>query len=323
MLKKLLIIALMSAPLYSQVPVGSAGAKFLSISVTPRASGMGDAFVAVANDPSSIFWNPAGIAHLRQFAFFTSYSNWIADGRVPAFAVIFPKYPIGTFSVFASGIYMGGFEGVAFDENHNIVETGTFSYSAMQLGFGVSRFYTDKFAAGVAVKFIDENLGNVTSAYSVAIDAGTYFYTGFKDIRVAMSLQNLGADMSPKGEYDLWIMKGSQVTTEKRKYQSYSLPLTFRLGLARDFIKNGNKIKRLTGSVEIINPKDNRESFAIGFEMQPVEILTLRAGYHFNLDEGGFGAGASFNLGNKRFDISYNDFGHLPDVVRLGIVFAK
>ena len=40
MLKKLLIIALMSAPLYSQVPVGSAGAKFLSISVTPRASGM-------------------------------------------------------------------------------------------------------------------------------------------------------------------------------------------------------------------------------------------------------------------------------------------
>ncbi len=325
MIKKLFVIAVMAfSSLYAQEPVGSAGAKFLSISVVPRASGLGDAFVAIANDPSSVFWNPAGIAHIKNFAFFTSYSNWIADGRVPAFAVIFPKYPLGTFSFFVSGIYMGGFEGTAFDKNNNIVETGTFSYSALQLGLAMSRFYTDKFAAGVSIKFIEENLGSVTSAYSFAIDAGTYFYTGFKSIRVAMSLQNLGTDMSPKGDYDLWLMQGSEVTTEKRKYESYSLPLTFRLGIAGDIIKEGNKIKRLTASVEIINPKDNAESFAVGLEMEPIRMIVLRAGYHFNLDEGGLGAGATINLGgNKKVDFSYNDFGHLPDVLRLGLTFER
>ena len=46
--------------------VGTTAGKFLSIPVGARALGMGGAFVAVANDVSAMYWNPAGIAGVYQ-----------------------------------------------------------------------------------------------------------------------------------------------------------------------------------------------------------------------------------------------------------------
>ncbi len=323
MLKRFLILVAffgLLAPAYGQVKVGTAGAKFLSIGVVPRAMGLGEAFTAVANDASSVFWNPAGIAHLKGAAFFSSYTHWIADGHLPAVVYAFPKSPYGVLAVFSSGIYMGGFEGMAFDENNNIVETGTFAYSAVQVGLSFARFYTDKFATGVSLKVVQENYGDVTSATTVALDAGTYFYTGFKSLRVAMSLQNLGADATPRGQYDLWISQGSQIVTEPRDYRSYPLPLTFHLGVAMEVFQRDDGT-RLTVAGEASNPRDNEETFAVGIEYLPLPILALRTGYSFNKDEGGFGFGVGLNTSNLRFDFSFNDMGQLPDVYRVGLTF--
>ena len=44
--------------------VGTAGAQFLKIGTGARAVGMGEAFVAVADDASAIWWNPAGVARI-------------------------------------------------------------------------------------------------------------------------------------------------------------------------------------------------------------------------------------------------------------------
>jgi hypothetical protein len=41
-------------------------AEFLKIGVGARALGMGEAYVAVADDPSAAYWNPAGLVFLRQ-----------------------------------------------------------------------------------------------------------------------------------------------------------------------------------------------------------------------------------------------------------------
>ena len=42
---------------------GITTAQFLKIGVGARASAMGEAFTAVANDASALYWNPAGLAH--------------------------------------------------------------------------------------------------------------------------------------------------------------------------------------------------------------------------------------------------------------------
>ena len=41
---------------------GTTAAQFLKIGVGPRAVGMGSAFAATADDITSIYWNPAGLA---------------------------------------------------------------------------------------------------------------------------------------------------------------------------------------------------------------------------------------------------------------------
>ncbi|UCE06886.1 MAG: UPF0164 family protein [bacterium] len=62
---KLLIIisALVSS---KQVYAGKYAAEFLRIGVGSRALGMGGAFVAVADDGTASYWNPAGLASLRK-----------------------------------------------------------------------------------------------------------------------------------------------------------------------------------------------------------------------------------------------------------------
>src|SRR5262245_8506075 len=58
---------------------GTSSGTFLRIGVGARAVAMGESFVAVANDPSAIFWNPAGLASLQRNEVGLSYVQWPAD----------------------------------------------------------------------------------------------------------------------------------------------------------------------------------------------------------------------------------------------------
>ncbi|HXS81942.1 MAG TPA: UPF0164 family protein, partial [Methylomirabilota bacterium] len=58
---------------------GTSSATFLRIGVGARAVGMGETFVAVANDPSAIYWNPAGLASLQRRELAISHVQWPAD----------------------------------------------------------------------------------------------------------------------------------------------------------------------------------------------------------------------------------------------------
>jgi hypothetical protein len=59
-------------------------AEFLKVGVGARAMGMGGAFVALANDATASYWNPAGLAQLREAEFSlvhkTSRSNRASEG---------------------------------------------------------------------------------------------------------------------------------------------------------------------------------------------------------------------------------------------------
>src|SRR6267378_327417 len=59
--------------------VGTTAAPVLSIPVGSRAIGMGEAYTAMADDVSSLYWNPAGIALLNQSQASFMYSQWLKD----------------------------------------------------------------------------------------------------------------------------------------------------------------------------------------------------------------------------------------------------
>ncbi len=69
---------------------GSHAAEFLSHGVGARALGMGSAFVAVADDATATYWNPAGLTRVKKHSFAAMYSdtfstgdgNWLSRGLV-------------------------------------------------------------------------------------------------------------------------------------------------------------------------------------------------------------------------------------------------
>ena len=50
---------------------------FLMISPGARASGMGEAFVALADDATAVFWNPAGLAFQQGKEITLMHANWL------------------------------------------------------------------------------------------------------------------------------------------------------------------------------------------------------------------------------------------------------
>ncbi|MEW6608801.1 MAG: UPF0164 family protein, partial [bacterium] len=58
---------------------GKAGANFLKIGISPRASAMGEAFCAVADDVNSIYYNPAGLTQIKQRTSALMHTDWLQE----------------------------------------------------------------------------------------------------------------------------------------------------------------------------------------------------------------------------------------------------
>jgi len=76
---------------------GNAGqpGEFLRYGVGPRALGMGHAFTGLADDASTIYWNPAGLMNVERKQFTSMYSNLYIDSRYSFLALALPRTLIG------------------------------------------------------------------------------------------------------------------------------------------------------------------------------------------------------------------------------------
>jgi hypothetical protein len=69
--------------------VGTYDGQFLKIPIGARATGMGAAFVAVADDASAVYWNPAGLARLQGNIVSVHHVNWVADANMTQGTYVF------------------------------------------------------------------------------------------------------------------------------------------------------------------------------------------------------------------------------------------
>ncbi len=98
----LALIIIVTTSLFSQNGVtnvskrGTSAAPFLSIGQGSRAIGMGSAFVAISDDPSAIYWNPAGIAKIQGASFIVDHTKWIADLNYNFLAMTYSLGDFGT-----------------------------------------------------------------------------------------------------------------------------------------------------------------------------------------------------------------------------------
>jgi len=182
-----------------------------------------------------------------------------------------------------------------------------FSYSDLAAGLSASIKMTDRFSFGATIKYVREDLAELYMD-GLLFDFGTFYWTGYKTLRIAASVRNFGWDFKPPGTYQRQEINGST----QAEYESFSAPAIFTLGTAMDvytFQRN-----TFTLSAQMNHPMDDQESFVMGMEYRWRDMFALRSGYLGNASENRwtFGAGAHFSLAGKKLkiDYSYADFNH-------------
>jgi hypothetical protein len=299
---------------------GTSSATFLRIGVGARAVGMGETFVAVANDPSAIMWNPAGLASLQRRELAVSHVQWPADVTYEHVTLILPSRRFGGSIGLQLGILSTDIEETT--EFQPFGTGRTFSYSDVVAGVAFSRRWTDKLLVGAGIKFVREDLGSqvggpTTNAY--LFDVGSIYYLGLGSVRIATSLTNFGSALRPSGNYV------SPYDGSTAQFDAFDPPLMFRYGLAFEPIENEGQ--RLTTAFEVNQPADNQQLFKAGAEWLYRGTFALRGGYNFRADALKLSAGAGFNseFAGMRgaLDYAFTDGGFLGSVhrVSLGVRF--
>jgi hypothetical protein len=295
---------------------GTSSATFLRIGVGARAVGMGETFVAVANDPSAIYWNTAGLASLQRREFSVSHVEWPADVSYEHLTFILPSRRFGGSIALQLGVLS-----TDIDETTELQPFGTgrtFSYSDVVAGVAFSRRWTDKLLVGAGVKWVREDLGSqvggpTTSAF--LFDIGSIYYLGIGSVRIATSLSNFGAALRPSGSYV------SPYDGSTAEYDAFDPPLMFRYGVAFEPVENEHQ--RLTAAFEVNQPADNEQVIKLGGEWVYRGTFALRSGYNFSADALKLSAGAGFmgDIGSYRgaLDYAYTDGGYLGAVHRLSL----
>ncbi len=324
----IVIMALAGTALADQRQIGSAGAQFLKIGVGSKYQGMAEASVASVNDVYSLYWNPAGIVEVENWAVGFTNVNWLLDIDLNYVGFARKFEDVGTFGVSVTVLSAGDQEITTIDQQDGTGQTYTASSYAIGLSF--ARQLTDRFAFGITGKFLGEKIGKVDSR-GIAFDFGTLLYTGFQSLRLGMSITNMGPDMKFTGTglqvpYDPNDGNDSNAPVDAEMGTSdYNLPMTFRVGLAYDVPVGPRSI--LTLSSEFKHPNDNVQQGSVGGQFAYNEQFFLRGGYKINYDEETFALGGGMDTkvtGDTRLmiDYSWQDFGRLESTQRFSVGFT-
>lgn len=281
--------------------VGTFDGQFMKIPIGARATGMGGAFVAVADDASSVFWNPAGVARLSGNIVAVHHLNWVTDINLTQGTYVFSLgFLPGMLAFNARSLYMDDMERTTVyrpDGDGTYFDAGYSSF-----GLTYARSLTDKFSVGITGSLIHAGLDDLTSN-AISFDVGTLYDTGFRSLKIGMEIANMGSELQ-------FID------------QSSKLPILFRVGASIN-VMNALDHKLVTTG-EFSHPPDNNERMNWGAEYSFKDFFFVRGGYNFGYDietlSGGVGVRFPSSISSEtRFDYSYTDLSDLSGAHRFSL----
>ncbi|MDP8205056.1 MAG: PorV/PorQ family protein [Candidatus Electryonea clarkiae] len=292
--------------------VGTVGTQFLKIPIGARGVGMGNAFAALSNDVSAMYWNPAGLTHVEGNAVFFERVNWLADMSYDAVGYarkISPSWGIG---VFAASLNSGDVEETTVSQPNG---TGEYwSVTDWQMGISAATQLTNKFSIGSNFKYISEDLdGTIAGAW--VVDIGTLYDTRWNTVKLSMNIRNFGPEIELDGNY--YDYDNGTILNDPTGYLPYHFPMTFKLGMAIE--PYTDEMHRLTLVADLEHPNDNIERYNLGGEYGFRELFFLRGGYTIGHDTQGFSAGMGSGWQGFGIDYAISDFGILEMVHRFNV----
>lgn len=321
------IILFIAAPGFAQTKVGITAANFLTIPVGARASAMGGAFVAIANDATAAFWNPAGLSRLSRNNVTANYMNWLVGTRVNWFGAGFK------FGESALGITINELDYGEEEITTAVEPNGTGQmWGAQDIAFSLSyaQNLTDQFSFGATVKYVQQKIWH-ESATAFAFDVGLLFTTQFNGLRIGMNIANFGTDMKMDGkdllqpvDIDRSNSGNNANIVAKMETDAWALPLFFTVGLGMDAMKTENW--KLTMAADATHPNNQSPFINIGAECMWNDLFVVRAGYNSVFkdaaEEGftlGFGVYYDFGSFSLNVDYGYMDFGIFENISRYSL----
>jgi len=300
---------------------GTAALQFLKLGVDARAIGMGEAYTAVTDDISSTFWNPAGLAPANQNQAFFSHTNWPAN-IYHEYAAASYTNGVNTFAAYGSVLHMDKID--ITDEDFFGPTGEQFTNSSMAFGINYAQVFTNKFSAGIGVKYLRENLYEF-AVNSYAFDVGSMYNTGWKNVKIGMALRNFGPDIrylvdddedgsNDEDPFDLFDNDGDGLVDEDGQELDSKIPMSFSLGISGDIQRTDTT--HWIASLQLDNVIDRMETWNLGTEYK-MSNLFLRAGYQFNYDTNGLSAGVGYQIASSfaifNIDYAYTDMGPLAE----------
>ena len=274
-----------------------------------------DAFIAISDDASALYWNPAGLAQFKDNQVLFSHNVWVVDINHDFLGVVYHLDEVNTFGVSLTSLSM---DDMPVTTEFAPFGTGEyFGFSDIAIGVSYARKMTDQFSFGGTIKFIEETLDKLKMR-GVMIDIGTYYRTGLGSTRFAVTVSNFGAELAPDGDI---VLVGNR---EKSEWQSFAPPTIFRIGFALEPYQNDEH--RVTTSIQLNHPNDNSENLVLGAEYAWKELFLVRAGYKFNVDEQNYSFGAGLNVPISfteiTIDYAFANFSRLGSAHRFSIILG-
>lgn len=290
MFKKVILLVFLVLVGFAQSSIArqDTGGEFLTWGVGARASGMGEAFCAVADDATAIHFNPAGLGFLKKPAFVGVHSDLYPDldsGMSHSFLGY--AQPVGK-NTFGLGLnYLNTGEHIITDDSPDGI--GTFKWYDLAAIFSLAHSFSDNFSVGANLKYIYSEVYYIKrKAY--AGDLGLLYKTPVKGLNLGATIENIGSKIYYIDEP-----------------QADGLPANVKVGAAYHF-SLGNKAKAIL-ALDINRPLyDDFIGYNTGAELGLFKLLSLRAGYFdkgAGLKDYTYGFGANY----KGFNL---DFANVP-----------
>jgi hypothetical protein len=260
---------------------GSSGFTFLRLGNGARASGMGEAFTAVADDATSIYWNPAGMAAVEEVELNLTHNEWLMDIRFEQVTVVNEMWG-GAAGLSFTGLYYGSLD--RYGEYPSLTPDGTFSPYDLALSLGYARDIIPNVALGAAFKIIYSKI-DFESATGYALDLGLSHKSKIEGLTLAAAMLNLGPQTS---------------FVEEKFYPPFQLRLGGAYEMRREALRGG-----LILAADVVFPNDNDAKLHFGLEYAYQRLLMLRLGYKNGYDVQGATMGAGIVWKSLRFDYAF------------------
>jgi tetratricopeptide (TPR) repeat protein len=180
---------------------GTTSANFLKLSQGARPSGMGEAFVGVADDATATYWNAAGLAQLSRNQVCLMHSAWLLDVNFEYLAYALPINGFGSLGLDIIYLNAGSIYRTTEDPSGNYVST---SETASATDFEVTIAYAKKLSdflgadnpvsdlsLGIGINVISEKIYN-DSGGGVSVNLGALYYPRYETYSLGLTLENIG-----------------------------------------------------------------------------------------------------------------------------------